>query len=253
MGYKNLIKFKSILESEEFDYISNHKNIKIIEDIISNGVLYSNGLESDYSKLLNIFLGNLNVFYNSIQGINVPDIRKGYLLSSEELQRAINLLLEPESKRNNLSRVYYRQFSKKFLSGLSELLSGIRVAFDPEIISFTKINTNQLIRYILNDAEGLGKFFLFNRTGRHAFLNKINQLNKQELITTIKLLTRPSKSQIRFINGWRDLARGGAPVRILSEHRLFRKDKVYFLYKVNEHSPYEAQLNITPDKSPFSP
>ena len=251
MDYKNLKNFQTILNRKDFNYISDHKKIKEIEDIILYHISNPDDTKSIHIRLLEEFLTNLTSFYDSIAGYNIPDIKKGYLLVIEELQRCIKLFSEPEFKRKSISRGYCKKFNKTFLYGLSKLLIGIRAAFDSDIISSTKISREQFISYILDNLEGLGKKFLFNKKGRHAFSNKISRLDMKELIVTSRLLVRPSGNQIRTFNGWRDFGLGHAPVRILSEHRGFRKNKIYFLYRLNEHAEYEAQLRTSPDKVEF--
>lgn len=252
MGYKNLRNFQTILNRKDFSYISDHKKIKDVEEIILCRISNPDGIESIHIKFLEEFLENLTLFYDSITGHNILGIKRGYLIVFKELQRCIELFSEQEFKRKSISREYCKKFNKTFLYGLSKLLDGIRAAFDPDILSSTKIDREQFIRYILDKVEGLGKKFLFNKTGRHAFVNKISVLNMPELIVTSRLLVRPSGNQVRTFNGWRDLGLGHAPVRILSEHRCLRKDKIYFLYRLNEHDTYAAQLRISPDKVAFS-
>jgi len=251
MSYKNLENFQSIFNRSDFNYISNHKKIKEIEEIILYCITNPNGKESSYVQLLEIFLKNLNSFYKSITGDNIPDMKKGYSIVFEELQRSIELFSEDELKRRSISRGYCKKFNKTCLYGLSKLLDGIRVAFDPDVVTSVNIEEAQYIRYILDDKEGLGKLFLFNKIGRHSFINKIDTLNMQELAVTVRLLIRPSGNQIRTINGWRDVGLGYTPVRLLCERRAFRKDKVYFLYRLNEHSAYKSQLETSPNKVAF--
>lgn len=251
MSYKNLKNFQVIFNREDFNYISDHKKIKEIEEIIFC-ILNPDNRESIHIKSLEEFLENLTTFYNSVAGHNIPNIKRGYLIVFEELQKCIKLFSEPELKRRSISRGYCKKFNKNFLYGLSKLLDGIRAAFDSDIISSTEINRNQYIRYILDNVEGLSKYFLFNKAGRHAFSNKIGGLNKQELIVTARLLIRPPSNQVRTFNGWRDLGLGHTPVRILSVHSSFGKSKVYFLYRLNEHDAYEAQLKKSPEKEVFS-
>lgn len=102
---------------------------------------------------------------------------------------------------------------------------------------------------MFDTVEGLGRKFLFNKLGKHAFTNKIIRLNRQELVITLRLLVLPS--QIRKYNGWIDIGSGQAPVRILMASRILGKDKIYFLYKINEHPTYQAQLLVSPDKTEF--
>lgn len=251
MGYKDLIHFKLIFGREDFNFISDPKKIEGAGYIILNiSNLYRE--ESNRLILLETFLTNLTSFYESVVGNNIPDINNGYSIIFEELQKCMKLYHEPELNRRSISRGYCKKMNKIFLYGLSNLLNGIRAAFDPDIISSTNIDKAQFVRYVLDNVEGLGKDFLFNTRGQHAFVNKINNLNMQELIVTARLLSRPSRNQIRTFNGWRDLGVGHAPIRILSQRKRFRKDRVYFLYRTNEHNPYEAQLQTPPDRVAFS-
>jgi len=248
MSYKKLKNFQPIFDRPDFSYISDLTKIEEIANIILFYISNPDGKEASYIKLIEEFIKNLTSFYDSIAGYNVPNIKKGYLIVLDELQRCIRLFSGSESERRDISKRYLKKFTKTFLYGLSKLYDGIKAAFDPDIISSTKIDRNQFVRYILNSVEGLGKKFLFNGTGRHAFLNKINLLNMQELIATSRLLTKPSTNQIRMVNGWIDLGLGHTPVRILAKRKYFGKQRICFLYRLNEHNDYEAQLQISPDQ-----
>lgn len=251
MNYKKLKKFQKIINCKDFDYISSVKTIKELENIIMHHISNSDGKEVAYVKLLEMFSDNLRNFYNSISNKDIFDLKKGYVIVIKELRKCINLFSEPEFKRKSISNKYYKKFNKNILYGLSKLFDGIRIAFNPNIVSSTKINKKQYVRYILNVDEGLGGKYLFNKSGKHSFMNKIVSLNMQELIVTARLLIDPPKNQIRLFNSWRDLGLGYAPVRILSEHRIFRKDKIVFLYRLSEHKLYELQLKTPADKITF--
>jgi len=252
MSYRNLRNFQNIFNRADFNYISDNKNINDISNIILHRISVPDGRESAHVRLLEKFLKNLDSFYKSISGNN-PNFNKGYSVIQRELTRCINLFSERESERRSISRGYCKKFSKTFLHGLSKLLDGIRAAFDPDIISKTNIDRDQFVRYILNNVEGLRKRFLFNKRGRHAFVNKIPLLNIQELIVTERLLLRPSAGQIRIFHDWKDLGLGHAPIRLLVKPGRLGKKKVYFLYKANEHNAYENQLATPPSEVAFSP
>jgi hypothetical protein len=248
MSYKNLINFQTIFNREDFNYISNIKKIEEVERIILFTISNPDEKELIYIKILKQFLENLESFYNSILAHNIPDIKKSNKIIFEELHKCINLFSESKFKRKSISRGYIKKFNKTFLFGLSKLLDGIKIVFDPDVISSTKIDRKQFVRFILNNSVGLGKKFIFNKAGKHSFTNKINILNMQELIVTARLLTRPSKNQIRTFNGWRDLGLNKSPIRILLEHKRVRKDNVFFLYRLNEHNEYGNQLRTPPNK-----
>jgi len=250
MNYKKLINFQKIFNRPDFNHISDHKNIINIERVFSN-ISNPDGEESEYKQRLEEFSSNLRSFYEAIAGHNIPDMKKGYSKISEVFETGISLLYGGKFERTALSKGYGRKFKKTFLYGLSKLFDGIRAAFDPILISSTRIDRQQFIRYILDPGVGLARSFLFNTLGHHSFVHKIDDLNMRELIVTVRLLVSPSGNQIRTFNKWRDLGLGHTPVRILCEHH-FRKDKVYFLYRLNEHGAYQNQLNTPPKRVPFS-
>jgi len=250
MSYENLKNFCHIFERVDFDYISEFGQINRIADILLYHLAVPDGKDSTYIWLLEQYLKNLNSFYSWINGSGIPHIREGYVTCIKELERGINIIRLPEDKRMSISRSYLRKFKKSFLYGLSRLLEGIRLAFDPSLTSATNINKEQLVLYFLDKKEGLGNRFLFNKQGNHAAANKLDSLNRNELIETIRLLLK--QSQLRTTrNSWIDLGSRATPVRILLiRHKLFGfgRDIVGFIFKVTEHSEYDKQLNVPLEK-----
>jgi len=255
MSYKKLQNFRMIFKRPDFEYVSEIRKIDEIEKIIMFNLRMPDGREASYVVILERYFQNLNFFYESVMGHNIPDINEGYHMIKNILVRCITFFSEKDPKqiimRSSISPGYCKKFSATFLFGLSLLLRGIRIAFDPGIVSRTNIDRNQLVRYILDSREGLGRRFIFNTKGRHAFVNKITTLSNDQVIVTERLLVKPG-NQVRSFNGWIDLGERGTLVRILGEHRTLGKDKIHFLYKVNEHVEYESQLQTSPDKVAFS-
>ena len=151
-------------------------------------------------------------------------------------------------KRKNISRGYCKKFNEMFLYGLKKFELGVQLVFHPNVLGSTNITKDQIIRYFFNKEIGLGKKFLYNKRGKHAFANKVSALNREELVVLLRLLVMPNSNQIRTYNGWIDIGISQAPVRVLIASR----DKVYFLYKINEHRDYQAQLLVSPDKVTFA-
>jgi len=121
MSYKNLRNFQTIFNRGDFNYISKLTKIKEIEVIVLNRISNPDGREAIHIKILKKFLENLTTFYNSITGYNIPNIKKGYLIVLEELQRCIKLFSEPDFKRKSISKGYCKKFNKTFMYGLSKL------------------------------------------------------------------------------------------------------------------------------------
>jgi hypothetical protein len=254
MSYINLKNFSGIFNREDFNYICNHTNINRLDEIFLYHIRVLDRNEWVYIELLERFLKNLDSFHNWIRG-NIPGIEEGYAISRAELMRSIRLLKLPEHKRISVSRGYIKKFNKSFLYGLSKLLEGIRLALDPSVISTTSIDKSQLVRYFLDKKEGLGNKFLFNDQGKHAAANKLESLNRNELIETMKLLLKQSRVRTTR-NGWIDLGSGNMPIRVLLvKHKLlgiFGRDIVGFVFKVKEHREYGEMLNTPSKRMSFS-
>ncbi|MBW2988275.1 hypothetical protein DRJ48_04025 [Candidatus Woesearchaeota archaeon] len=251
MYYKGLINFQIIFKRDDFNHISNPNIIEAIKQVISFCLISPDKREKEHAAQLSVYIQYLTSFYNWIEGRNIPDIHHGYTVIVEVLKRCIWLFSLPEPKRTTISRGYAKKFSKTFQYGLARMLSGIRAAFDPDLVGHTRIERDQLIRYIFDNKEGLGRGFLFNMLGRFAFVKRVSQLPIQEIEVTERLLIRPSGNQIRRINGWLDLGVSGCPVRVLAVPSTFGRDRVYFLFRANEHPAYQAHLQLSPKSVPF--
>ncbi len=258
MGYKDLKNFQGIFEREDFDYISNSDKIDEIRDTIRK-ISYplNNGQKEQYVEKIKKFLENLTSFYEFLtdyrrkKKVDNSEIDMSYTIIYGTLASCVRIFSEPDERRKSISKNYQKKFNKEFIYGLTQLLKGIRDAFEPENISSTGINRDQLARYILEKKEGLGKKYLFNKQGTYGFAQKINTLSKRDLISTEKLLVRPSERQVRTINGWRDLGSNQDRVRILcvvhrssiiDKLRKFPIVKVYYLFLVTEHPEYKQKL-----------
>ena len=251
MAYQDLEKFQDVFNSPSFAYISNHNNIKNVSDVILKVQIPFNETVNSNYKELKKFLLNLDDFYKAFFGsAGNRDIDEGCSVIRKTLELCINLLSEPTGRRESIGRGYIRKWNKDFLHGLGKLLNGIRDALDPDTISSTKIRENNLVHYILEKNVGLGRRFLFNKLGKHSFANMITELDRKKLIVAMKLLLKGSGQRKR---DWMVLGSRKDSVRILCEHRNFRKDKVYYLFPINEHDEYEKALMASPQKMKFSP
>src|SRR3989344_7651402 len=102
-----------------------------------------------------------------------------------------------------------KKFFKNFTHGLNRLLIGIRIMFDPDIVGNTSITREQLVNFILNKEEGLGRKYEFNTIGKNSFVSSIYNLNNKELIAAEKMLSNPRIKVSRFGGGrkieWKSL------------------------------------------------
>ena len=161
------------------------------------------------------------------------------------LDLILNLFEKRSEERMKIGRGYLKDFIKDFLYGLNRINNGLKMAFDPEFVGKTKITTRQLASFILDRKTGLGTKFVFNREGRDSFIRKLPRLNTQELIAVERLLLKPELT--RHENGWADLGKSREPVRILCHN-----ERVYYLFRLNEHTTYESYLDrIPPEKAVF--
>lgn len=251
MSYKNLRNFKDIFNRDDFNYICDNAHISEVSEIFLYRIAVPDGKESAYIKLLESFLTNLDYFYMWLNGDKIPNIVEGYSICKDELVRSMGILRLSADKRASISKGYRKKFKKLFLHGLSKLLKGIRSAFDPSLISTTDINKDQLVRYFLDEKEGLRNKFLFNTAGKYNAVTKLQLLNKKELIEAEKLLLNQNPKRTTR-NGWIDLGSGGMPLRILliknKEFGIFRKYVVMFIFRLTEHPNYDRQLNTSPDR-----
>ena len=261
MGYKDLKNFQGIFEREDFNYISDSNIMdEICRIILSISTSLKDYQKTEYVKRIKKFLDNLTYFYEFLTNsrkkrkVDNSEIDKSYTIIYGTLASCVRLFSEPDERRGSISKNYQKKFNKDFIYGLTQLLKGIRNAFEPENISSTGINRDQLVRYILEKKEGLGKKFQFNNLGRFAFVQRIGDLEILDLILVAKLLLRPSKRQIRTINGWRDLGSQQDTVRILCIHKrlIIKKDRVYYLFRLSEHAMYEKEIHrLSPNEAFF--
>ena len=245
MSRDAIFNFQPIFHRPDFDYISNINNIFRIADSVLFRIHITKIEDSGYANLVKEYLGNLQSFSSWINGNTLPDLAQGFALCSSVLTEALQIFNESVEKRA-LYENRRNKLIKMFVGGISTITRGLRTAFNPEVIPYTNIKEDQVCSFILDKTEGSGRKFLFNKRGRHSFVNKIHLLNMQELLVVLRLLSSPSGSQVRTFNKWRDLGSSGAPVRILVQHNWIRKDKVFFLYKANENGDYQAQLSFSP-------
>ena len=259
MGYKDLKNFQEIFEREDFNYISGSNKIDEIGYTIRK-ILYplDNDQKGECVEKIKEFMENLTSFYEFLTNssekkkVDNSEVDKSYTIIYGTLASCVRLFWEPDERRKSISKNYVRKFNKEFIYGLTQLLKGIRNAFEPENISSTGIDRDQLVRYILEKKEGLGKKFQFNDSSEtYAFAKKINTLSKRDLILTERLLVRLFERQVRTINGWMDLGSNRDRVRILCVVRRrsiidkLRKSliaRVYYLFLVTEHTEYEQKL-----------
>jgi len=246
--HQKLERFRKIIHRSDFEHVL---DMKMINTIILE-YLPNPGNESLYVHKIEEFLNNLESFCRWIGG-DIKNIKKGYVACEEELIKVIKLFKEQPLRRKAIPGKHLRKINKNFLYGLLRISKGVVEAFSPEIIGKTNLKPDQITRYILDDDVGLGKRFEFNSKGGYAFARKLGELNRQELVAVIKLLLKPSGNQVRLFNGWKDLGRGRAPIRILAKYKFLRKPRIYFLYRINEHPQYTRQLRIPSDEVSFSP
>ncbi|MBI2574500.1 hypothetical protein HYV82_01295 [Candidatus Woesearchaeota archaeon] len=252
MAYEKLSNFRGIFRRDDFDFIS---DISKVNEVCTQIRRISSMSDAEINKALELLNAYINKLHSFCIWLNttLPDVQQGFSIVSQALESAINFLARHEPWQRGM--VPERQLSKvkkDFLSGLSVLLSGIRAAFDTDIVSSTGINEEQMRRYFLDKTEGLGARFRYNTKGRHAFAKKLGSLGKELLITAARLLIRPAGS-VRTFNGWLDFGEGRSMLRILADSTGRR---IYFLYvarQSSEHDSYKEQLRTPPSKVQFEP
>lgn len=249
VSWNKFVNFQRIFNRDDFNYISDLNNIVLVLDPIMIGIHDPKRDNIGYSALVKDYLTNLQSFSSWIGGTEISELAQGFATCISVLSETLNILNQSAEKRI-LYENRRNKLIKIFEGSLSKIAKGLCVAFNPEIIPFTNIAAEQVCRYILDGKIGLGTKFKFNKRGNCAFAGKIYALNMQELLVVLRLLLRPG-NQVRTFNKWKDLGAGGTVVRILVQPHWIRKDKVFFLYKANEHTEYSSQLTIPPDKTSF--
>jgi len=253
MSYKKLAKFQTIINRGDFTYISNHRNMGQVIEIIMYHLNSPGRGDKGNQLMLKAYLDNLDSFGSWFSVDGIREIEHGWITARGELIRVIKLFDQELFKRKSISKGVLKRFTKHLTYGLSRLLSGIRAAFDPAIISNTKITTGQLAEFILNEKVGLGKKYIFNKHGRTSFIVKLPQLNRQELLATHRILHNPTGHNIRSLKGWIDMGAGNFPVRLLVQKNVIGRSRVFFLYTNSDTDKraYRNQLSTPPGRVIF--
>ena len=253
MAWDSLRNFQTIFDRADFTYISNHdtvlKSKNSIRSIIVDRIPSPSSSDSVYRSMVQDYLNNVKSFYSWFGNSN-SDMNTGCTSCEAYLYEVLQLFNQPSEIRTQTSSRCIK-LNNNFLWSLGKIMQGIRHCFNKVLIPQC-INPIQIIRYIFDSNEGFGKKFLYNSKGEHSFSKKIYLLSKQKLLVVLRLLSNPSGSQVRTFNKWRDLGRGDCPVRILVEHHMIKRDRVFFLYRANEHNEYSAQLAKPSDKVQFN-
>lgn len=247
MSYKTLTKFQRIIGRKDFDFISESSNISLIINLIRQ--LSTGSISPSKQKFLTTYKDSLVSFYDSFQRNNIPDLRNGFSVCISIIERVLSLVQKQPSQLKFISRGILRKEGRKFLYGLNRIASGLRIAFDPQIIRKMVITREQLAMYILDEVEGLGKKYLFNLKGNYSPLQRINSLSREELLDVIRVL-KDSTNIRKLKNGWTDYGKGSnISVRLLGVQRKFGKSKIYFLFTMREHiksgGPYQRVIDTT--------
>lgn len=248
MSYKNLKNFQTILNRKDFNYISDHKKIKEVAEVILYRISNPDGREANHIKILKEFLENLTDFYNSIADHNIPDIKRGYLIVFEELQRCIKLFSEPEFKRKSISRGYCKKFNKAFLVGLNLIYLGLDDSF--KLDGGISLDNGYFANYLINSTIGLGNAYLFNES----VINEIKSNNFSKKALQQFLLNLKKNHKIRDAgNGWQKYGSGrGDDYRAYgTKKHLFHKSRIYILIP-NSPAIKKRMDNYVRDNEPAS-
>ncbi len=238
MGCRRIIArlamFRSILSRQDFDFISDENQINAIIEAFRFEV--NPGIIRSYRECL-------ETFYGWVSYHEIPDIEIGYRRCQWSLGMAMVVSGQPVS-------AYRRKIAKRFLHGLSRIGNGLKVMFDPDILSFTSITKEQLIRFILDKEIGPGGMYLYNTEGKDSFVNKLRKLSLQELAVLNRLLLWPGLMHRRKTakHGWDEIGRRSDQVRIIAGHG---SNKLYYLFSVKDHGAFERALGTAPERAAF--
>lgn len=253
MAYQKLKQFQDIIQSQDFTYFSDPSvQSNLFESILSITTIDDLNALKEISETIAKYQKNILSFFNWFKGKNIPQIAQGVnqvIVSLDDLKRLIKL---PLTQKKIIKLKRFKKYVAEIQVGLNLILAGIRISFQWEGASSVNISRDQLARFILDEMEGYGRKYRFNKTGVHAFRRKILSpvITKRHLLAVEKLLT--TKHHVRTFNHWEDLGKGADPVRILVVPHKIKKDRAYFLFTVNEHDDYEKALNTSPDNVPFA-
>ena len=253
MSYKRIKSFQGILNREDFNYISDEDNIEALKRILSRWSLIDEAEIKVIIAKINSYVRALDSFYRWTKS-SIPEIREGCVKARTELLRIISLLEKNKERREKIKQQHLKKFFKNFLYGLSRILIGVKVMFDPDLVGSTTVTKEQIANYILDKEEGLGRRYRFNKLGPHNFVSTLSNLTMQEIIAVERLLKNPPRSQVRTANGWLDIGASRCPVRILIQPRKIGKSKAYFLFRktVSGHRDYQQTMNnVNPEDVSF--
>lgn len=245
---RKLGKFRIIFERDDYNYISDERKIDGISNIMIYRISNPDGHEKFHRETIETFLVNLKGFYEWLNAENITDLKQGYLKASATLSTISNLLSKSIYERTNISGKYLRKFNKEFLYNLLRMYQGIKLVFDPDILSKTNIQNTQLARYFLDRQEGLSRIYAFNTKGNYS-ARRLNKLPKKDLVDVLGLLTR--NRDVRTLKGWRDYGSGPNSSRVLAKKSLFGRVKVYYIFTKYEHRDYERVMDQSPHEPDF--
>ncbi|MCX8147229.1 MAG: hypothetical protein N3D84_02060 [Candidatus Woesearchaeota archaeon] len=249
--------FKNIFKREDFDYIFNRWNIEGISEIILKKLVspinpdkyIEDVFKESCQEKLNAFLEHIMSFCKFANSEHIHSMKKGYSMCEDSIYNTIKLF--ESAHRESIPKGKVNKINKTFLKGLLKIADGARAVFDPLIIGDTSVDTSQLARYMLDNVNGLGRYFVFNKAGDDAAAKKIPLLNIEELVTTERLLLKPA-GHVRSIKGFREIGLSKDKARIFIRGRLLGRTQVYFIFKKDgEHDKYENFLRSFKDARDF--
>lgn len=135
------------------------------------------------------------------------------------------------------------------------MYQGIKLVFDPDILSYTNIENRQLARYFLDRQEGLSRIYAFNVKGYYS-AGRLAKLDKKDLVDVLGLLIR--NRDVRSLQGsqkgWLDYGSGKNHPRVLAKKSLFGlfgRVRVFYIFTEREHRDYERFLREAPNEPVF--
>ncbi|MBI2665516.1 hypothetical protein HYX12_02775 [Candidatus Woesearchaeota archaeon] len=222
MKFKKLQPYVQILDNPSFSYIADPKRISELLAVVE-----ALRFQSDTGKSKTIFetyLNNLRAWYDKFNS-TVPDLRNGYLKIGATLQLLIAVI--EKSQTENIPRGKIHSFMKTIKHGLNGLTNGLRVCFDPDIISTTVLSQEQIVKYLFNKEIGLARKFKLNTIGDNCPVRVLPGMSREEVIQAVKYL---SKGDFERKGGWNVYGRGQRTIRVVTTG-----DRVYAVFKSQAH------------------
>ncbi len=254
MPFKKLEKFQGVFEQEEFsdgfNYISNHKKINKIKKIISAEISTPSSSDNLPKKVLEEYLKNLEEFYTCLCERYKPvnDLKEGYSLICQELERALDLLSVSDKKRREISKGYRRKFRKNFLKGLRRLNTGIDDFL--KLGGSVAFGNNFFSNYLIDDKAGFGDEYMFHKPVIKKIRN--NEFNNTAENQFLKNLRKRHK--IRDIDSkkgnWKKYGDGGDRYRAYICKFKFGEKRVYFFIHNNDEEKKKIDYKIKNNKIP---